>query len=153
DVAQLGKAAEPRLALLHSVLVLLGGETRADRGGREVEARLVRELRPLTNGCARLRERSRTEGLLLLVAQPVQILLRLDLLPDERHLDALEARVEWAGRRSRVDVDHRRDSFGNAIARRVARCAGAAVYSQHGGCARRLHRFANRVDVVRERDL
>ena len=54
DVAQLAETAEPRIALLDCVLVLLGRVPGADRRGRHVEPGVVRQLGRIAEHTARL---------------------------------------------------------------------------------------------------
>ena len=80
---------------------------------------------------ARFRNRPLPEGLELLLAEPVEVLLRRELLPRHRLLRALEVGVERRDARGGVDVDHRGDPLGHPIARDVAGEAGSAVYGEH----------------------
>ncbi len=100
---------------------------------------------------ARDRHGALAEGRLLRVGEAVEVLLRVDLLPDHR-LVTLLRRVEWRLSRRRVDVDHRRDPLRDAVARRIAAEPGRAVDDEDAGAVRGLDRGDDRVDVVREGD-
>src|SRR5574338_86413 len=83
DVAQLGDPCEewPLGVLARVALVLLGAEAGADHRRGDVVARIVGELGSLANQRARHRHGAITEPLHLLLAEPIEVLLGLDLLP------------------------------------------------------------------------
>ncbi len=107
----------------------------------------------LTERSTRLGHGALTERVELLLAEPVEILVRRQLLHGGQwELDSVEVGVERALGRPGVDVDHRRDLLRDAIGDRVAGSSGAAVHGEHDGGACRLDRLADRVDVVGHRD-
>src|SRR5262249_34229409 len=63
-------------------------------------------------------------------------------------LDTVEVGIHRARPGARVDVDHRRDLLGDAVARGVAGIAGSAVNGKDDGSVRRPDRVADRVDVI-----
>ena len=87
--------------------------------------------RGLAQDTTGLRDRAPAERLLLLLAEPVEVLLGGDLLPRERLLIAVEVGIEGWDPRGGVDVDHRRDRTVDPIARDVAREPGPAVHGEH----------------------
>jgi hypothetical protein len=92
--------------LLRVGLVLLGREARADEGGcGNVSTGVVCQLDALADEAARHGYGSLAEGLLLLLAESVEVLLLLDLLPDHRLLGVREVGVKRAPSGGGVDVD------------------------------------------------
>ena len=152
DVAQLGDAGEPRVALLDGVLVFLGREARADHRGRQVQTRVVGQRDRLAQHATRHGHGATPERLELLLGEPVEVLLRRELLPVQWLLDGVEVGIQRGLARGGVDVDHRRDQLGDAVARDVAGEPRPAVHGEHDGTPGRLHRLADRVDVVGQRD-
>src|SRR5574338_404895 len=155
DVAQLGDPCEewPLGVLARVALVLLGAEAGADHRRGDVVARIVGELGSLANQRARHRHGAITEPLHLLLAEPIEVLLGLDLLPDHRLLDASEVGIERALARGSVDVDDRRDVIGAPVAGGVAAEAGRAVEDEHDRRVRGAHGIADGIHMVGERDL
>src|ERR671919_1215220 len=134
DVAQLGETTEPRIALLDGGLDLLGREPRAHDRARHVQARVVGQLRSLSQCRARLGNGPPPERLELLLGEPVEVFLVLELLPRGKGLlDGVEVGIERARRRTGVDVHHGRDLLGDAVARGVAGGAGPAVSASTTG--------------------
>ena len=101
---------------------------------------------------AGLRHRALAEGGELLLGEAVEVLLRLDLVPDHRLLVAREARIEGALAGCRVDVDHRRDQLRDDVARGIAGEPRRAVEREHGRRRAAHEGVDDRVDVVREGD-
>src|SRR5688572_10125491 len=87
-------------------LVLLRAEPGADQRARDVAPGVVRQLDRTAQHAAWHRDGALTERLLLLLAQPVEVLLRLDVRPDHRLFVACEVGVERADARCRIYVDH-----------------------------------------------
>ena len=129
-----------------------GGVPGADEGARDVEPRVVGQLEGVAQDTARLRDRPLPERLELLLAEPVEVLLRRELIPRQRLLRTIEVGSERRDARGGVDVHHRRDPLGDSVARDVAGEAGPAVHGEHDGTICRLDRLADRVDVVGQAD-
>jgi hypothetical protein len=138
--------------LLSVGLVLLRGEPRADEGAGNVAARLVGQLHALAQDAAGHGDGALAKGLLLLLAEAVEVLLLLDLLPHHRLLDILEVGVQRANPGRRVDVHHGRDSFRDAVAGGVAGEAGRAVNGEDDRGGSPLDRLDDCVDMVGHRD-
>src|SRR3989442_10485361 len=120
-LAQLGQAADPRIALLDSVLDLLRRHLRAHDRGRHVETRVVGQLRSLAQRGTRLGNGAPPERLELLLTKPLEAFVLRELLPrGQRFLDVAEVRLERAGPWARADGDHRREPFRNAAGGRLA---------------------------------
>ena len=154
DVAQLAEPGEERRRgiLLRVLLVVRGAEPGRDDRRRDVVAGVVRERVPFPEQAGGLRHGAFAEGGELLLGEAVEVLLRLDLVPDHRLLVALEPRIEGALAGCRVDVHDRRDPLRDDVAGGIAREAGRAVERQHRGRRSRAEGPDDRVDVVRERD-
>ena len=152
DVAELGDTGEPRGAVLDGILVHLRREPRADHRGRQVSTRVVGQRDRLAQHATRHGHGAMSERLELFLGESIHVLLRRELLPVQWLLHGVEVGIQRGLARSGVDVDHRRDQLGHAVARHVAGEPRAAMDGEHDRPPRRPHRLADRVDVVGQRD-
>ena len=129
-------------------LVLLRGVAGRDDRAWNIPAGVVRKLDRLPKHAARHGHGTPAEGLLLLVGQPVEVLLFLDVLPHERLLGTLEVRVQRTLPRRGVDVDHGGDALGYSVARGVAAEPARAVDDEHDRGVGGANRIDDRVDMV-----
>src|SRR4029450_1383169 len=150
-VRHLGRAADQSPPLAHCGFDLVGGNRRANDDAWHVEPAVIRQLGTLTQDRRRLGHRPLPEGLELVGAQTVEVLIEFPPR-GERFLDSVDVRVERARPRAGVDIDHRREFLWHAVARAVAGDTGATVHGKHDGSPRGHHRLADRVNVVGQRD-
>ena len=154
-VADLGEAREERPlgVLLRAILVLVGGEAGADERARNVAPGVIGQLRAFADERARLRHRTLAERRELRLAEAVEVLLLGHGRPVHRLLDLGEVGIERTDARCRVDVDHRDDVLGNAVARGIPGEARGAVEREDDRAPGGDHGVADCIDVVGERDV